>query len=225
MTTAHLDLTGSDADTLIACHECDLLMSHPTLCAGESARCPRCTAVVARHVHDSLDRSIAWAATGAVLLIPAFGLPVVSMSVAGRHQAMTLIEGTAALWNAGLHPLAAFVGFVSLFAPACFVLAALALLLPIRLGRSPGHTRPLYSLLRKTLPWGMLDVYLIALLVAFVKLADLARVGFEPGFFAFVALIGVVALLETLVSHHDVFSESGADASPPPATSPLEVAS
>ena len=207
MDTPPARLHDAKTEALLACHQCDLLMRHPALCAGESARCPRCTAVVSRHVHASLDRSLAWAMTGAVLLLPAFALPVVSLSIMGRQQSMTLIEGTAKLFEAGLYPLAAFVGFVSVVAPAAFVIATLALLLPIRFGKRPGHSRDLYALLRATLPWGMLDVYLIALLVAYVKLADLARVTFEPGFVAFVGLIGVVALLQNVLSHGDVFDE------------------
>ena len=195
---------------ILACHECDLLLRHPHLAPGESARCPRCSATVGRHVHESLNRSIAWALTGAILLAPAFMLPIVSLSILGRFQTMTLFEGTAALWQAGLYPLAAFVGFVSIVAPASFVIATLALLVPIRAGAEPRHSSELYALLRHALPWGMLDVYLIALLVAYVKLADLARVQFEAGFIAFVALIGVVALLETVLSRTDVFREDEA---------------
>lgn len=224
MKTLHGDVADTNEEKLLACHQCDLLLRHPELGVGESARCPRCTATVARHVHESLNRSIAWALTGAVLLVPALGLPIVSMSILGRHQAMTLFEGTAALWNAGLYPLATFVGFVSILAPVLFVASVLALLLPIRFGWRPDHSRDLYALLRATLPWGMLDVYLIALLVAYVKLADLASVGFQPGFVAFVALIGVVALLENVLSHADIFEPGEADATEGSPRPLLEVA-
>ena len=48
MATAPFDLIYAPEETLIACHQCDLLMRHPELRAGESARCPRCSATVAR---------------------------------------------------------------------------------------------------------------------------------------------------------------------------------
>lgn len=225
MRDRHPDSDPSGTSTLLACHQCDLLVRLPALTAGESARCPRCTATVGRHVHESLDRSIAWALTGVLLLVPAFELPIVSLSILGRFQSMTLFEGTAALWNAGLYPLATFVGFVSIAAPSAFVVAALALLVPIRLGYRPAHGKDLFALIRTARPWGMLDVYLIALMVAYVKLADLARVVLEPGFVAFIALIGVVALLENMISHEDVFEHDAEHVATPSRAAIVEAVS
>ena len=70
---------------LIACHECDLLQREPALAPGETARCARCGALLARNPPDSIDRSLALACTAAVLYLIAMG--VFSSIVEGRRKA------------------------------------------------------------------------------------------------------------------------------------------
>ena len=51
----------------IACHECDLLQTEPELAPGQTARCVRCGAFLARNPPDSLDRTLALTLTAAIL--------------------------------------------------------------------------------------------------------------------------------------------------------------
>ena len=75
---------------LIACHECDLLQREPALAPGETARCTRCGALLARNPPDSIDRSLALACTAAVLYVIANLYPLVGLEMQGRRVEVTL---------------------------------------------------------------------------------------------------------------------------------------
>ncbi len=175
----------------IVCHDCDALYRTPSLAPGEKARCTRCEAVVYEEKREPLTRPLALALAGLLLFVPANFLPLLSLSLEGRAQEMTIFGGAAALWEQGLHPLAAFVFAVSVAAPALRLAGLLYLLLPLRLGRVPWRLPHMARLTDLLGPWGMLEVYLLGVIVAFVKLADLATVVPGPAFYAFVALIVV----------------------------------
>ena len=53
----------------IACHECDLLQTEPRLAPGETARCVRCGAFLARNPPDSVDRTLALSCAAAILYL------------------------------------------------------------------------------------------------------------------------------------------------------------
>ncbi len=180
---------ASAAPALIACPDCDLLHALPRLEPGQKARCQRCDAILAESRRNALDRTLALALAGLVLFVPANIYPLLRLSLEGRAQDMTIFSGALALWEQGLHPLAVFVFAVSIAVPALRLLALLTLLMPLRLGRTPRRLAHMHRLTDFLKPWGMLEVYLLGVIVAFVKLADLATVILGPAFFCFVGLI------------------------------------
>ena len=110
---AHLTLPANP----IACHECDLLQTEPQLAPGETARCLRCGAMLARNPPDSLDRSLALTLTAAVLYIIANIYPLVGLVMQGRQVEVTLIEAVQILWKGGVEPVAALVFITALLFP------------------------------------------------------------------------------------------------------------
>lgn len=102
---------------LIACHECDLLQREPALAPGETARCARCGALLARNPPDSIDRSLALARTAAVLYLIANLYPLVGLEMQGRRVEVTLAGALHILWHDGMGPVAALVGVTALLFP------------------------------------------------------------------------------------------------------------
>mgnify|MGYP002136460635 CR=1 FL=1 len=94
---------------LIACHECDLLQREPALAPGETARCARCGAFLARNPPDSLDRTLALTCTAAVLYVLANIYPLVGLEMQGRQVQVTLASALRILWQDGMAPVAALV--------------------------------------------------------------------------------------------------------------------
>jgi paraquat-inducible protein A len=185
---AHLSLPA----TLIACHECDLLQTEPALAPGETARCARCGAFLARNPPDSLDRTLALTTTAAVLYVLANLFPLVGLEMQGRQVEVTLASALHILWQGGMAPVAALVGVTTLLFPLLELAMILIVLVPLRLGRVSPRLAPFFRLVRSVRPWGMVEVFLLGMLVSLVKLSHLATVILGTAFWAMAALIVVL---------------------------------
>lgn len=181
-----------DQDTfaaLIACHDCDLLLRPQRLAAGECACCPRCGAALARGKRDALDRTLALTLAALVCFALANLYPFMTFSFEGRLQENTLMSGVISLARDGLYPLAALIFAASIGVPLVKIAGLLYVLLPLKLGRRPWNLGLSYRLLEFLHPWGMLEVYMLGVLVAITKLSGMATIALGTAFYAFVALI------------------------------------
>ncbi len=178
----------------LACHECDLLQTEPALAPGQTARCVRCGAVLARNPPDSLDRTLALTLTAAILYVIANAWPLVGLEMQGRRVEVTLIGAVQALWSEGMTPVAALVFGTALLFPLLELAIILVVLIPLRLGRVSPRMAPFFRLVRSVQPWGMVEVFLLGMLVSLVKLSHMATVLLGPAFWAMAALILTVTL-------------------------------
>ena len=179
---------------LIACHECDLLQTEPVLAPGETARCARCGAFLARNPPDSVDRSLALSLAAAILYLIANIYPLVGLEMQGQRVEVTLAGALLILWRDGMQPVAALVGVTTLVFPLLELAMILVVLVPLRLGRVSPRLAPFFRLVRAVKPWGMVEVFLLGMLVSLVKLSHLADVILGAAFWAMAALIVVLTL-------------------------------
>jgi len=180
-------------DHVIACHECDLVQrvaDMPIDAPGNVVlRCRRCNGILQRRPGKSLDHAVAWSLAGLILLLLANVFPVVSLSVNGQQTETTLFSGALALSQAGQPGVAALVIGVLIVAPALLFLLQACILLPLHFGRVVPHFTRLMRLLTAVSHWLMFDVFMLAVIVAVVKLSHLAEVSPGYGLWAFLALM------------------------------------
>lgn len=156
-----------------------------------------------------MDHAIALNTAGLVLFAVANAFPFLSFELEGRIQTSTLITGVREFLNQGLWPLAGLVFAVTIAIPLAKMLGTLAVLVPIRLGlRVPGLGR-LFRLVELMHPWAMMEVFMLGVLVAYVKLTDLATLELGPALFAFAALIFILAAAESLTEPSEVWAALG----------------
>jgi paraquat-inducible protein A len=74
------------------------------------------------------------------------------------------------------------------------LLMFLLVLVPLRLGRVSPRLATFFRLVRSVQPWGMVEVFLLGMLVSLVKLSHLATVVLGTAFWATAALIVVLTL-------------------------------
>jgi paraquat-inducible protein A len=198
-------LTGAAALGLWTCHDCALLVRAPT--AGHHGRCPRCGAPVHRRKTNSIARTWALTLAATVLYIPANVFPVMTVTSLGRAQSDTIMSGVLYLLEHGMWPLAALIFFASVFVPLLKLIAIAFLLLKliaiaflltsVQRGwawRAVDRTR-LYRLAEVVGRWSMVDIYVVTILVALVKLGNLASIEAGVGaiFFGSVVVITMLA--------------------------------
>jgi paraquat-inducible protein A len=138
-------------------------------------------------------RTAAIALAALVLYPVAVTLPILRIEKLGHIQESSILEGISTLFARG-HLL---VGVIVLLCSVVFPVAKLAALLALSaggLGLAQRHRALTYRLIDWTGRWGMLDVLLVAVLVAVLKLGDWVDVDAGPAALAF-ALCVVLSLL------------------------------
>lgn len=205
-------LSSLEIDQLVACHECDLLMRKPSAGYGERVECPRCGYELYTHRHQVVRRSLALVIAALLLYVPANFLPIMQLNLLGQGSKDTVWSGVLGLYNSGMQGIAVVVFLCSMAVPLLKLLCQLAVLLTIRfdIGRSYGLL--LYRIYQHLREWGMLEVYLMGILVAIVKLIELADLSLGIGLLCFVALLLVQVWLEVTMSPHQIWEAlSGED--------------
>jgi paraquat-inducible protein A len=131
--------------------------------------------------------------TASVLYIPANLYPVMTVISFGSGEADTILSGVVALAEAGMWPLALLVFFASVTVPMLKLIGLSFLLVSVqRQSRwRPKDRTALYRVIESVGRWSMIDVFMLAIIVALVKLGSIATI--EPGVGA-VAFCGVVVI-------------------------------
>lgn len=179
---------------LLACHECDLLQHDVPIAPGETARCMRCGAELARNPPDSLDRTLAYTLTAAILYVLANAFPLIGLELQGRYAEVTLFAAVRNLWHIGMQPVSALVFVTAQLFPLLEMLMILLVLVPLRLGRRSPRVVAFFRLVLSVRPWGMMEVFLLGMLVSLVKLAHSGSVILGTAFWATAALILILTL-------------------------------
>ena len=177
---------------LLACPECDTLQYRPKLKPGRNAKCIRCQATIFRSTARTPLHMLALVLTGLVIFLIANTFPIVSFKIIEAHREATIIGSVKILLESGR----IFTGLL-VFATALFMpLLDLSILLYLLWPRPPHITlpgfAPLLRLLQTLRPWGMIEVLMLGLIVAIVKLSHTAEI--IPG----VAIWAYMALTLTL---------------------------
>ena len=205
-------LSERELKQLIACHECDLLLRKPEASAGERVECPRCGYELYTHRTHVIRRSLALVLAALLLYVPANFLPIMRLNLLGQTTEDTVWTGVLGLYNSGMQSVAVVVFLCSMAVPLLKLLCQLAVLLSIQLDMGRSYGLLLYRIYHHMREWGMLEVYLMGILVAIVKLVDLAELSIGLGLLCFVALLLVQVWLEVTMSPHQIWEAlSGED--------------
>jgi paraquat-inducible protein A len=173
----------------IACPDCDLLQNISELPPGGKARCPRCACTVASRMAEPIELPLALTVTAAIALVIANTAPLMSLSAVGRHASTTIIGGAQEMWLQGEAITAMIVAFCAVIAPAGYILFMLAVLLAARRRPAPAWVAELLRGAESIQPWSMNEVMILGILVALIKIAELATVEAGVGMYAVGALV------------------------------------
>ena len=180
--------------TVIACPDCDLLNRLPAEKTTATLLCSRCGAVLARHKPNSIERSLALTLTALTLFILANSFPFLAMKTGGMVQETTLLTGIHELWKQELYGLASLVLLTCVLVPLVQMVGLLYILLPLQWDRRPAiHGARVFRLVQEIAPWGMMEVFMMGILVALVKLGHMATIVPGISVFSFGGLIFVMA--------------------------------
>ena len=155
---------------VIACHECDLLQREIELPPGRVVRCVRCGAKLYREEHRSIDHTLALTLAAAVLFVLANVFPIIGLQIQSTRNDTSLVSAVHTLWSQGMWPVAGLVFFTTFLVPAIALAVMIHILLAMKLKRIPAGFTQIMRVLQSFNPWAMVEVFIIGVIVALVKL-------------------------------------------------------
>jgi paraquat-inducible protein A len=184
---------------LVACKTCDLVQRVGRLPAGSRAECARCGSVVHPNKGNPLGRTAAFSLAALMFYWPANVYPILRMELYGARSETTVLQGAVSLFEHGQLPVAIVVVLASIVIPLLKLLGLLYLVVTTRFRSTRRRIARtwIYRAIEVIGPWAMLDVFLLSILVSFVKLGEMATVLPGRGLFAFTMVVVLTILAST----------------------------
>lgn len=174
--------------SVVLCQDCDLVIKNVAAKPGKKVSCPRCGAVLYEVSQDAVSRVLAYSVTGLVLYIPANVLPLLSLDILGRLSHASVLDGVHHLLKQGFIFTGMLVFFTSLFIPLIDLLVLFIVSLSLKLKRWRLLAISLLKYQGYLEGWGMLEVFMLAILIAFIKLQAMGNLIISNGLICFVGL-------------------------------------
>ncbi|MEJ8853158.1 paraquat-inducible protein A [Variovorax robiniae] len=179
----------------IACASCDAIFQRAKLRSRDVAYCLRCGTELERHAGTLQRRVLPLTLASLILFAIASLFPIVSIEIHGLHSETTLIGAVFVLGREGMAPVALLVLVTTLLFPLVHLCIMVWVLVPLQRGRRTPGFAGLVRAMQSLRPWGMIEVFLLGVLVAIIKLSGMATVVLGPALWAFVALTVLLTLV------------------------------
>jgi paraquat-inducible protein A len=184
---------------LVSCHSCSLLVRRPSVPGRMQVRCPRCGAHIHQRTPNCIVRTWALLIAALIFYIPANLLPVTITTYLGSTQSDTIMSGVIFFMQTGSWGIALIIFVASIVVPIAKLIVLSGLLISIqrRSRWRPEERTRLYRITELVGRWSMLDVFVVAVLVALVRLGYLTTIEAGSGivFFAAVVVITMIAAM------------------------------
>jgi paraquat-inducible protein A len=175
---------AESASLSLICHECGAIYQRPVLEPDQWSQCVRCESVLESYALFTPSAWLAVVLAAFISLGLANAYPVATLFLQGQGQAATFFDAVWVVWQEG-YPEVSVITFAAGFLLPLFHLCILVWVLgPLALGKMPLYFESAIKLLDHLKPWCMVPVFLVGILVAVVKLVDLASLVMGIGLFA-----------------------------------------
>lgn len=170
----------------ILCQTCE----HPVhLKAGEDNTCENCNCKIKSLKKKDAAKTLSYALTALILYFPANFLPVMSIEMYGQKNESTIWQGIVSLAEGGDWILALIVFLASMFVPFLKLLVLFYLSLTAKSKKNQRFKTKLFHFIEVIGPWSMLDIFLVAVLVAVIKFGSMATVTVGVGALMFLLVV------------------------------------
>jgi paraquat-inducible protein A len=168
----------------------------PGVTGNQVACCPRCGGELHQRKPNSLMRTWALVITGIIFYVPANVLPMTVTSTLGNAQADTIMSGVIYFVHSGSWEIALVIFTASIFVPFLKFLIIIYLLLSVQFKsiKRPKDRTVLYRITEAVGRWSMVDIYVVTILIALVKLGFLADIEAGPAAIYFAAMVAITMI-------------------------------
>ena len=191
---------------LLSCHCCGLIQASPQCEQHQTLICRRCGTSLNHCNHTDNDLAGMMSMAALIIYLPAILLPLLQIERLGQASQNSLAYGVISLLADGYLFVGSIIFLFSILLPPIKLIAMLVLIYHLHMGQY--YRAKVYLLVEKVGKWGMLDVMLVAILVAFVKLGDLVTITAGPGLWAFSVMVLLSLLASFLYNPHCLWHEA-----------------
>lgn len=187
---------------LVACHECDLVQRVPGTQTRGRVRCSRCGFILHCCSDGVIATPLALGFAAAILFVVSNVFPLMDFTLQGFRDSTYLLAGIRQLYAQDMPLLASIVLFTTFIAPLSHILLIIYVYLPLAIGKRPPAFAGAIRLSQGVVSWSMLEIFLLGVIVASVKLAERATIVAGPAAWSLAALVLLLALASTQVKPH-----------------------
>ncbi len=173
-------------DDLIICEECDTLHRKVPLQSAQSAYCTHCHAPLYTHYPHLLGSTLSLALTTLIFFVMANLFPIVTVDIKGMVSTLTLPSVILSLFEGHFFVVGLLVAFVIFLFPLSILLALIVALGLMLAKRGEKTAKALLLYVSHVHSWNMVEIFLISILVALVKLIGYAEIHFGVSFWSLV---------------------------------------
>ena len=204
---------------LVCCTECGTVQRAAELAPPlNQLDCERCDHMIERSNGRSLAASLACASAALALLIPANLMTFMSTSIAGVSRRSVVGSSVKAMWVEGYPELAIVLALLVIVLPILRMGLLTAVLGTLRLGRRPRWLGRAFRWADTLQVWAMADVFLLAFVIAYLRLEATISVTMGLGAYCYVAAALLTLLTRATLDPRAVWEAIAADRAPPVGT-------
>lgn len=192
---------------LVGCHRCG------TVHLPDKPECRTCGARLRSRDLHSLQKTWAWLVTGLIFYIPANMFPLLTNRIFGSDEGHTIIEGVVLFFKKGDYLVATVIMAASLLIPISkfLIIVFLALSIQYRWELSEHARLVLYELVEFIGRWSMIDVFVVALLAALIRLGAIISILPGPGSVCFALSVIFTMISAQCIDTKLIWSETSED--------------
>ncbi len=192
---------------LVVCPDCDLVLRYREPEPGQRLCCPRCNCTLSAPVENSVEKTMALSLTGLFLFFPAIFLPLLTLDILGLESTGSIFSSARAMVESGFVFTGVAVFLTSIVIPFVKLLLLFLVSLQLYLSRGDISTVFMFKVYRRLDEWGMLEVYMIGILVTVIKLLHMAKIEYDVGFFCFIGLLSATLLSSSFLDENYYWKE------------------
>ncbi len=191
----------------VSCHECDQICKVSISGAKGRLKCPICDNVLYKHNEKMAENMFALSLSAFLLFIIVMVFPFMSFTIPGNTSDATFTSSIIYLFSDEQWMMATIILITTVIVPFTRIVLYLTLFGSLYFGKIPYYAGESIKLLHKLMPWGMLDVFLIGILVSVVKLVKMGTIHTGISLWAFFILVFVFSAMEIQFDAHPIWDK------------------
>jgi len=199
-------MDDKDLDKLIICPKCQALHEVVELSNASKAHCASCNTVLYKKDPCLVDKLLAISLSALLFFIISNSFSVIQIDLLGSEEYMNIPAMLWRLFDSGFYIVGLFLTLFLFVLPFMTITIYLLLGLSFRYGFSARYTKNLLITLSNIRLWNMVDIFLISILIAMVKLVDLFDLHLGIAFYSLIFYVFFDIYLAKSIKTYNLWS-------------------